>query len=321
MQGVAASRFSMQNLADASDAGPKPEKSNLSWYVKQAEKGIAAGKPLETYRMVLNTKDTEEWTFVSKHPEDTTDLEILPMTIAYTGQRWKATDDMKAASHDFNVLIDGTPALSVRYRDTSLTSFGPIDVGSHFFHKFGIFLADPKSQKKKDAAYTVSMNPTDESQLSGRREWCIERGYCKKTFWNKCRDSTVYVPRKMRDQDKRYWRCMECYPVNPVFVEMGGMKFLDDPQPPGTDFECKWNYFSKYSPLGESDLIEEGLSPMDARFRYSSGVVEVVRHLNVGERLKGGGADEEEASVMMIVATAIKPCFEMGCEGPPPKLR
>lgn len=53
---------------------------------------------------------------------------------------------------------------------------------------------------------------------------------------------------------------------------------------------------------------------MDARLRYSLGVIEVVRRssetLRGAEKLKGGGADDDEASVMMIVATAIKACFD-----------
>jgi hypothetical protein len=183
--------------------------------------------------------------------------------------------EMQARAWDFDANIetrDFDAQLSVWYRDTKVNKYG---FGSHFYQKFAIL---PKGKREnKDSLYTVKMITED---VMGGRIWALYKGYCKSHF-------LIRTCNKEANGDPEPIRYLICSPEETLANS-------DSYYGPNTPFKC---FVSKKS----LRYMPEGYKPQ-IFISTSNGRLEI-------ENL---GAPDNEAELLAIVGTAIKPAYDLG---------
>lgn len=222
------------------------------------------------------------------------------MTIEYLGDR-KSWD---AEAHDFDVKTPAKPdgAFSIRFRKTKVNSLG---FGTHFYQKFAI-LPFGAVDVKKDALYTIRMYTPHFA--TGAKEWAVYKGYCKEYLgglgmWCNEASRKAGISEPFRHifctpqglEDKPSWAAKEPYSCS---VNQYGTN--DKHGREAEDFAAlSLDFFGT-----DLDKAE------DVQMTRSNPKVWTGEH-----KLQGGGADDGETFLMMMIATALKEAFTMGGSG------
>jgi len=237
------------------------------------------------------------------------------MLISYKGDR----EGVEARKWDFDV--EGKDAgentlkdeaneqiqWSVRYRNTKV---GKAGFGSNFYEKFAIL---PQGKTKKwDSLYTVKLISRG---FHGSLEWSITKGYCKRRLAgasNSCNEEASLTP-------LLYVHCSPIKWIEPNMTTPGAVRhgFVKEVlavaaltrtpyYEPGTPFICS---VAKTSLRHMRKMIRRGLSDMVEEYEPSIWLEMVHGQL---ELEKTRHASSFEVGLLSVVATAIKPAYDLG---------
>lgn len=222
------------------------------------------------------------------------------MTIDYLGDR----NGWDAEAHDFDVKTPAKPdgAFSIRFRRTKVNSLG---FGTHFYQKFAI-LPFGASDVKKDALYTIRMYTPHFS--TGAKEWAVYKGYCKE-----------YLGGLAMSCNEASQKAGISEPFRHIFCST--QRYEDEPSwAPKEPYSCSVNQYGTKDKYGRKTEDLPALSfdffdmlsdkPEDVQLTRSNPKVWTGDH-----KLQGGGANDGETFLMMMIGTALNEAFTMGGSG------